>query len=95
MPVCGRDRVCGAAGGEGGRVMGYNTKIDWCDTTWNPVTGCYHDCAYCYARGIANRFGGYNIDPVGDSVTIYDARAEKQILEQLLHPPAVSTAADS
>lgn len=34
------------------------TKIDWCDSTWNPVTGCLHGCEYCYARGIANRFGG-------------------------------------
>ena len=50
--------------------MAYNTKIDWCDTTWNPVTGCYHDCEYCYARGIAKRFGGYNIDPVGESIVI-------------------------
>ena len=32
------------------------TKIDWCDSTWNPVTGCLHDCEYCYARGISNRF---------------------------------------
>ena len=23
-----------------------NTKIDWCDTTWNPVTGCLHGCEY-------------------------------------------------
>ena len=50
--------------------MGYSTKIDWCDSSWNPVTGCYHDCEYCYARGIAKRYGGYNIDPVGESVTI-------------------------
>lgn len=35
-----------------------NTKIDWCDSTWNPVTGCLHECEYCYARGIAERFGG-------------------------------------
>ena len=42
--------------------MGYNTKIDWCDTSWNPVTGCYHDCKYCYARRIAERFGGYSRD---------------------------------
>ncbi len=35
------------------------TKIDWCDSTWNPVTGCYHDCEYCYARRIATRFGGF------------------------------------
>ena len=33
------------------------TKIDWCDSTWNPVTGCLRGCEYCYARGIANRFG--------------------------------------
>lgn len=34
------------------------TKIDWCDSSWNPVTGCKHGCEYCYARGIATRFGG-------------------------------------
>jgi protein gp37 len=33
------------------------TKIEWCDGTWNPVTGCLHNCPYCYARKIANRFG--------------------------------------
>ena len=33
------------------------TKIEWCDSTWNPVTGCLHGCEYCYARKIANRFG--------------------------------------
>lgn len=32
------------------------TKIDWCDSTWNPVTGCLHGCEYCYARKIAKRF---------------------------------------
>lgn len=36
--------------------MGAKTKIDWCDATWNPVTGCLHGCEYCYARGIAKRF---------------------------------------
>jgi protein gp37 len=34
------------------------TKIDWADSTWNPVTGCLHGCEYCYARKIANRFDG-------------------------------------
>lgn len=61
--------------------MGYKTKIDWCDSSWNPVTGCYHDCQYCYARGITNRYGGFHLDPVGDSVTVYDARAEKPVIE--------------
>lgn len=37
--------------------MGKKTKIDWCDSSWNPVTGCEHGCPYCYARGIAERFG--------------------------------------
>lgn len=35
-----------------------DTKIEWCDSTWNPVTGCLHNCEYCYARRIATRFGG-------------------------------------
>ena len=43
------------------------TKIDWCDFTWNPVTGCWGPggtpekpnwCPYCYARTIAARFNG-------------------------------------
>lgn len=36
-----------------------NTKISWCDATFNPVTGCLHGCEYCYARKIAERFSGY------------------------------------
>lgn len=42
--------------------MGSKTKIDWCDSTWNPVTGCLHGCEYCYARRIANRFCGMDYD---------------------------------
>ncbi|MCL2834920.1 MAG: phage Gp37/Gp68 family protein [Treponema sp.] len=33
------------------------TRIDWCDMTWNPVTGCLHGCPYCYAKKIVQRFG--------------------------------------
>lgn len=33
------------------------TKIEWCDSTWNIVTGCRNRCEYCYARRIAGRFG--------------------------------------
>lgn len=32
------------------------TKIEWADATWNPVTGCLHGCEYCYARRMVNRF---------------------------------------
>ena len=35
------------------------TRIDWADMTWNPVVGCLHGCEYCYARDIAQRFGGH------------------------------------
>lgn len=36
------------------------TKIEWCDRTWNPVTGCEYGCPYCYARKIAQRFPIFN-----------------------------------
>lgn len=34
----------------------HKSRIEWCDYTWNPVTGCRHGCSYCYARRIADRF---------------------------------------
>lgn len=37
------------------------TKIEWCDSTWNPITGCFHGCEYCYARGIAERFKPFDL----------------------------------
>jgi protein gp37 len=33
-----------------------NEMVEWAWWTWNPVTGCEHNCVYCYARDIANRF---------------------------------------
>ena len=36
-----------------------NTRIDWAEMSWNPITGCRHNCEYCYARRIAERFGGH------------------------------------
>lgn len=30
-----------------------NESIEWAQWSWNPVTGCLHDCPYCYARDIA------------------------------------------
>ena len=35
------------------------TKIEWCDETFNPTTGCINNCPYCYARKIAMRFDGH------------------------------------
>ena len=32
-------------------------KIDWCDFTWNPISGfCQHSCSYCYMWPIWKRF---------------------------------------
>jgi protein gp37 len=56
------------------------TKIEWCDDTWNPVTGCLHDCGYCYARGIARRFGGYD-RLISDKLSISSAAQMKSLNE--------------
>lgn len=35
------------------------TNINWCDYTWNPITGCTkiaQGCKFCYAETIAKRF---------------------------------------
>lgn len=30
-----------------------NQSVDWAAWTWSPITGCRHDCKFCYAREIA------------------------------------------
>jgi protein gp37 len=37
--------------------------IEWAQWSWNPVTGCLHDCPYCYARDFAERYR--NVFPHG------------------------------
>lgn len=34
------------------------SRIEYVDHTWNPITGCRHDCSYCYARRMTERFAG-------------------------------------
>lgn len=41
--------------------MSDNSKIEWTDATWNPVTGCTKvspGCDHCYALTLAERFRG-------------------------------------
>lgn len=41
--------------------MSDKTGIEWCDATWNPVTGCSkvsEGCRNCYAKSFAERFKG-------------------------------------
>ena len=38
-----------------------DTKIEWAEKTWSPITGCTpisEGCAHCYAQRMANRFKG-------------------------------------
>jgi protein gp37 len=34
------------------------TRIEWCDLTINPVSGCLRGCSFCYARRMAKRLAG-------------------------------------
>jgi len=56
------------------------TNIDWADSSWNPVTGCLHNCEYCYARGIARRFEGYetNLIPIENRTSPAYSRLERR-----------------
>jgi protein gp37 len=49
-------------------------KIEWCDYTWSPVTGCRNSCRYCYARRIATRFAGSAAFPDGFEPTLHVSR---------------------
>lgn len=50
-----RTELLTPAPGEGGSFNKQETKdIEWAQWSWNPVTGCKHDCSYCYARDLAN-----------------------------------------
>ena len=40
-----------------------NESIGWAKWSWNPITGCLHNCPYCYARDIANRFYEQGFEP--------------------------------
>ena len=42
--------------GRGASFNRTNDHVEWALWTWNPVTGCLHNCPYCYARDIAARF---------------------------------------
>lgn len=46
------------------------TGIEWTDFTWNPVTGCLNDCDYCYAKTIADRFGGASQTDCNETVGV-------------------------
>ena len=69
------------------------SKIEYCDHTWNPITGCRHTCHYCYARRMTSRFSGdprLNKAATADYHTVpsADGTADVYVLEQQMKSEA-------
>lgn len=76
------------------------SKIEWCDHTWNPITGCRHECPYCYARRMTARFAGdvrlnlmakrdYSLVPAtdgGEDLYVLDAPMLNETGNPLVYP---------
>lgn len=76
------------------------SKIEWCDYTWNPITGCRHNCEYCYARRMVARFAGdvrlnkmakkdYSLVPAadgGEDLYVLDAPMLNETGNPLVYP---------
>ena len=54
-------------------------NIEWARWSWNPVTGCKHNCIYCYARDIANRFYQHKFEPA--------IIPERLAIPRMMNPP--------
>lgn len=52
------------------------TPIEFCDYTWNPVTGCTRGCPYCYAMRMVKygRLRGHPSYPHGFKLTFHPKR---------------------
>jgi protein gp37 len=69
--------------------MATKSKIEWTDTTWNPVRGCTKispGCKHCYASAFAERFRGVPGHPYEQG---FDLRL---VPSKLLEPLSWSTA---
>ena len=76
------------------------SKIEWCDHTLNPITGCRHNCEYCYARRMVARFAGdvrlnkmakkdYSLVPAadgGEDLYVLDAPMLNETGNPLVYP---------
>jgi protein gp37 len=63
--------------------MSHISKIEWTDSTWNPVRGCTKvspGCAHCYAETFAERFRGVPGHPYEQGFDL------KLVPEKLLDP---------
>src|SRR6202142_3678842 len=72
-----------------GFLMSEHSKIEWTDTTWNPVRGCTKispGCKHCYAEAFAERFRGVKDHP-------YERGVDLRLVPQKLGEPFSWTAA--
>lgn len=53
-----------------------NDHISWAAWSWNPVTGCLHACAYCYARELATKPSYAATYPVGFTPLFHHERLD-------------------
>ena len=54
-----------------------NEQVSWAKWTWNPVTGCLHECRYCYSREMAEMRASYRqAYPVGFTPLFHHERLE-------------------
>lgn len=65
--------------------MSDRSKIEWTDSTWNPITGCQAvspGCDHCYAKRFAERFRGVVGSPFEQG---FDLKLQPEWLEKPLH----------
>ena len=48
-------------------------KIDWCDYSWNPISGCLQNCEYCYLKRM-----GLDMTPKFHTEKLKDLRVIKE-----------------
>jgi protein gp37 len=51
-----------------------NKDIEWARWSFNPITGCKHNCPYCYARDIATSERLAKVYPYGFAPTLHPKR---------------------
>lgn len=62
--------------------MSEQTRIQWCDATWNPCTGCTRiseGCEHCYAERMAKRNLPYLTDGHGFTPAFHPGRLDKPL----------------
>jgi protein gp37 len=67
---------------EGVDLVGENSKIEWCDHTFNPWIGCQKvspGCDHCYAEGWAKRSGLVKWGPHGERKRTSEANWRKPL----------------